>query len=315
MVLNGALSDAEAEDLPQHGAKVVAAIPAYNEEKTIGSMVLLARKYADEVLVVDDGSRDNTAWVAEQAGAIVIQHLENRGYGAALRTCFNFARRNDAGILVVLDGDGQHRANLIPRVIAPVAEGKADVCIGSRFMEGHAAANVPRYRRFGIGILTRLTNLGTARNGKVLDSQSGFRAYSRAAIDGIDPLETNMGAGSEILWEADRKGLRVLEVPIEVDYDAHGLKRGPVGHGLSVIGSMIRFIETKHALLFFGVPGITLFLVGLGLGFLVVQTYQRTAELAVGSALITIILLVIGTLMTFTGLVIHAVINAAMRTR
>src|SRR5438132_702765 len=295
-------------------SRIIAAIPAYNEGATIGSVVLKARQFASEVVVIDDGSTDDTANTAALAGAQVIRHPVNRGYGAAIRTCLGHARENGADILVILDGDGQHRAELIPVVIAPVAKGEADVSIGSRFLNSRAAATVPRYRRFGIGVITKLTNLGTRHNRKVRDAQSGFRAYSRAAIEAVDPLETNMGASTEILWEADKKGLRIVEVPIEIDYHASGSRRGPIQHGMSVIGSMIRYVETKHALLVFAVPGFVMILIGLGLGSFVVESYYRTSQLAVGLALITVLVLVVGMLLSFTGLILHAVINANRRT-
>src|SRR5439155_16918370 len=137
-------------------ASVLAAIPAFNEQKTIGSIVLTARRYASKVIVVDDGSNDETAWIAEQAGATVVHHPTNRGYGAALRSCFDYARNNDFAVLVILDGDGQHRPEMIPKVAAPISEGKADISIGSRFLDGHHSHGVPRYRKFGIGLITRL---------------------------------------------------------------------------------------------------------------------------------------------------------------
>src|SRR5439155_5078569 len=271
-------------------SRIVAAIPAYNEGATIGSVVLKARQFASEVVVIDDGSTDDTANTAALAGAQVIRHHVNRGYGAAIRTCLGHARDNGADILVILDGDGQHRAEQIPMVVAPVAKGEADVSIGSRFMNSHSSGAVPMYRRFGIGIITRLTNLGTHHNQKVRDAQSGFRAYSRAAIEAVDPVETNMGASTEILWEADRKGLRIVEVPIEIDYHAAGSARGPIQHGLSVVGSMIRYVETKHALLVFAVPGFILFLTGLGLGFFVLESYNRTKVPALGLAMVTVLI-------------------------
>ena len=291
-------------------SRIVAAIPAYNEAATIGSVVLKARQFASEVVVIDDGSTDDTANTAALAGAQVIRHHVNRGYGAAIRTCLGHARDNGADILVILDGDGRHRPELIPVVVAPVAKGEADVSIGSRFLNSQTYGTVPRYRRFGISVITRLTNLGTHHNRKVRDAQSGFRAYSRAAIEALDPLETNMGASTEILWEADRKGLRIAEVAIEVDYSRNRGSPGPIQHGLSVIGSRIRYAETKHALVFFSVPGFILFLSGLSLGLLVVEGYLRTAELAVGLALVTVLLIVVGSLLAFTGLILHAVINA-----
>lgn len=297
------------------GTEVLVAVPAFNEERTIGSVVISARRYVDEVVVVDDGSTDDTAWIAEMAGAKVVSHKVNRGYGAALRTCLEYARENGAKALVILDADGQHRPEAIPRVVEPILNGSADICIGSRFLNPRAPAKVPRYRRFGIGILTRLTNFGARHKGKLSDAQSGFRAYSRAAVELLDPKEIDMGASVEILWEGDKRGLRIVEVPIEVDYDIEGSTKGPFGHGLSVIGSMIRYIETEHALLFFGVPGLLMFLVGIGIGFYVADSFYRTSELAVGLALITVALLMLGVLLGFTSLILHAVINATRKLR
>ena len=294
---------------------LLAAIPAFNEQKTIGSVVLTAQRYATRVIVIDDGSEDETAWVAEQAGATVIRHPTNRGYGAALRSCFEYARESEFEVLVILDGDGQHRPEMIPQVVAPVDEGRADVSIGSRFMDGTKAEGVPGYRKFGIRVITKLTNLGTRHSGKITDAQSGFRAYSRAAIAAIDPVEADMGASAEILWEADRRGLRIVEVPIEVDYYGKKSVRGPIKHGVSVIGSMVRYAEAKHALLFFSLPGFVLFVGGLALGFYVTDVYYRTAQLALGLALMTVLLIVLGMLLGFTGLVLHAVINATKRFR
>lgn len=294
---------------------VVAAIPAFNEEKTIGSIVLEAGHYTDEVVVVDDGSTDNTAWIAGRGGAKVVRHKRNKGYGGAVRTCFQYARDNGADVLVILDGDGQHRPDSIPRVIKAVIEGQADVCIGSRFLRPGSARRVPGYRRFGIGLLTKLTNLGSRRGNDVSDAQSGFRAYSREAIDSIDPKELDMGASAEILWDANRGNLRVVEVPIEVDYDVEGSTKGPFRHGMSVIASMIRYIETEHALAFFGIPALILFVIGVGLGLHVADSFYRTTELAVGLALITILLLVASMLLGFTGLMLHAFINATRRLR
>ncbi len=296
-----------------HG--VMVAIPCYNEGPTIGSVVLKARQHADEVVVVDDGSTDDTAEVAALAGAYVIQHGANRGYGASIKTCLDYARSNETDALVILDGDGQHHADMIPQVMEPVVRGEADVSIGSRFLDPGPSDQMPRYRRFGIGVLTRLTNLGTHHNGRIRDAQSGFRAYSRAAIDAIHPVETAMGASAEIIWDADRKGLRITEVPIEVAYNGNGSSHGPIKHGMSVIGSMVRYVETEHALLFFAVPGFVLVLLGLALGSFVAESYYRTTQLAVGLALVTVLVMVVGMLLAFTGLILHAVINANRRGR
>src|SRR2546428_9389401 len=188
---------------------------------------------------------------------------------------------------------------MIPEVVAPVNQGKADVSIGSRFLDGKKAGGVPGYRKFGIRVITKLTNLGTRHSGKITDAQSGFRAYSRAAISAIDPVEADMGASAEILWEADRQGLRIVEVPMDIDYHGYGSKRGPIEHGLSVIGSMVRYVEGRHPLLVFGIPGLVLVLAGIGLGYFVLDTYHHGLGFPIGWALVTVLVLVIGLLLAF----------------
>ena len=293
--------------------RVMVAIPAYNEETAIGSVVLKAMKHADEVVVVDDGSGDRTAEIARLAGAHVIRHARNLGYGAAIASCLECARERSVDSLVILDGDGQHDPTEIPDVLAPVLNEEVDISIGSRFVENTANHEVPRYRRFGIKVLTKLNNLGEAKENRVTDGQSGFRAYSRNAIRCLSPKEPDMGVSVEILMEARENGLRLREVPVNCNYGVEGHSAQPVTHGLSVIGSMIRYIETEHALLTFGVPGLVMFVAGLVLGIHVWDVYAVTSELAVGLALITVILIMLGVLLGFTGLILHAVINATRR--
>ena len=112
---------------------IVAAIPAYNEEKTIAKVVVHAMKYVDKVVVVDDGSTDDTATIAEHLGAHLVRHDGNLGYGAAIRSCFSIARDLNSDALVILDADGQHNADDIPKLLAPIQAGEADIVVGSRF--------------------------------------------------------------------------------------------------------------------------------------------------------------------------------------
>ncbi len=149
-------------------------IPAYNEELTIGSVVALARKYGD-VLVVDDGSSDRTSEIAQNAGAIVVKHETNMGKGAALRTGFDYALANGYDAAVCLDADGQHNPGEIPKLLEPILKDEADMVIGSRFLDG-AKKSIPLYRRLGLWILNTTTNASLNGNLKVTDSQSGFRA-------------------------------------------------------------------------------------------------------------------------------------------
>jgi glycosyltransferase involved in cell wall biosynthesis len=224
------------EDSQRRQYTTLAAVPCYNTEGSIQQVVSRAKKYVDKVIVVDDGSFDNTAKVAESAGAIVIRHRKNRGYGGAMISCFKAARTYNADVLVILDGDGQHNPDQIPLLLRPILNGEASMVIGSRFLGNQDS--VPRYRRLGIKVITRLFNLGAGF--KVTDAQSGFRAYSKRALDVISINGRDMGTSIEILIEARRKGLKVKEVPISCTYDASSHSMHPLVHGLGVILSMTK---------------------------------------------------------------------------
>src|SRR5919205_3605925 len=158
--------------------RVVAIIPAFNEERSVGSVVLRLRPLVDQVIVVNDGSADHTPEVARLAGANVINHPENRGYGAAIKTGLEAAARLNPAAVVLLDADGQHRIEDVPTLLEPIVDGKADVVVGSRFVDGRT--RVPTVRRFAQHGLTLLTNAGSGV--ALTDSQSGIRAFSPRAV-------------------------------------------------------------------------------------------------------------------------------------
>src|SRR5690349_4093402 len=171
-------------DLPQPrlfgpASPTVALIPAYNEARFIGSLVLAALAHVDLALVVDDGSSDRTAEIARRAGATVFRHSQNQGKAAAVNTGFLYMRQLKAAGVVMLDGDGQHTADDIPRVLEPILAGEADIVVGSRFLD--VKSDIPLYRQVGQHGLTLATNLTSGV--RVSDSQSGYRAFSSRAIE------------------------------------------------------------------------------------------------------------------------------------
>lgn len=224
---------------PTPHPKVVVAIPCFNTELYIGEVVRKARKYVDEVIVINDGSHDATAEAARAAGAMVINHGTNRGYGGAIISCFEAAKAQSADVLVTLDGDGQHEAGEVPKILAPILSGEADLVIGSRFLASEVA--MPAYRRFGIGVITWLFNLGSRT--RVSDSQSGFRAYRSGVFGDVLLSESGMGISIETLEKARRKHATIKEVPVTCQYtrgNGSHLNTRAVRHGLGVALDVVR---------------------------------------------------------------------------
>jgi glycosyltransferase involved in cell wall biosynthesis len=217
--------------------KIVAAIPCLNEEQFINDIVTRARRYADIVIVIDDGSTDNTSITAQAAGAEVIRHKIRQGAGAATRSAFKAARTHSADVLVTLDGDGQHNPDEIPQILAPILSGEADLVIGSRFLQSNLN-QAPKYRKFGIDIITWLYNLGSKK--KVSDSQSCFRAHSRKLLKAINISENGFGFSVEVLIQARRNNFAIREVPVSCIYHSQGSSLNPLLHGLGVAWSVIK---------------------------------------------------------------------------
>jgi glycosyltransferase involved in cell wall biosynthesis len=283
-------------------ARVVAVIPAYNEERFIGSVVLRARACVDAVIVVDDGSRDATAEIAERAGAIVVRHEANRGKGAALTTGFARARELEPAVVVTIDADGQHVAEEIPQVIEPVLRGEADLVIGSRYLDGQS--EVPKHRVLGHWAFNLLTR--QASGVSTTDSQSGFRAFSPRAIRSLSFHSRGFSVESEMQFLARDRKLRVAEVPITISY-LDPPKRSVARHGLMVLNGLLRLVGQYRPLLFLGVPGLVGLLGGLAWGLLVVSIYTETRTLAVGYALIAVMLGIGGMVALSTGVILHSV--------
>ena len=294
-------------------------IPAFNEESSIASVVLKARRYVDNVVVVDDGSSDETGIIAEEAGAKVIRHEKNKGYGASLKTLIHYARDKTDLPLILLDGDGQHPVDKIPDLIQKILNEETDITIGSRFLNIDDTKSVPVYRRIGIKLLTRLSTSNIKYKNsdgeiqRITDGQSGFRAFSRKALEKVNPSESGMGASAEILMEAKDASLNVSEVPISINYEGDTSTENPIKHGFGVLGSIIRYIETKHSLLSFGVPGLIAFLLGIYMGIRTVLIYNEVGVWPVQYVFLSALLFFGGMTAGMTGLILHAIINAHRR--
>jgi glycosyltransferase involved in cell wall biosynthesis len=290
---------------------IAACIPAYNEEKTIAKVLLLTKEWVDEVIVCDDGSTDMTANIAKELGATVVKHERRMGYGAAIRTLFREARKLDVDIIVTLDADGQHNPSEIKSLLAPIETDKADIVIGSRFIKG-AYSDMPLYRRMGIKLINRLS--GKAKKGNFSDSQSGFRAYGRKAIESLGLSENGMGVSTEILIKAEEQGLRVVEVPVQVRYE--GLETStynPLRHGLSVLFAIIRLMVEEKPLLFLGLPGAVFLAFGMSFGFWMLQIFAARGYIETNVALASIAFILIGLFMIFTAITLYAISRLASK--
>jgi glycosyltransferase involved in cell wall biosynthesis len=293
---------------PVHKAKplVVAGIPAFNEEHTIARLVLEAQKHVDVVLVCDDGSTDLTAEIAERMGADVIRHKRNLGYGAATKSLFEVARELNADVLVTLDGDGQHNPSEIPGLVKPVLEDGADVVLGSRFLTSKENG-VPRYRCWGIRLISRLT--GVASKQKLKDAQCGFRVFGRKAIEELDLVENGMGASVELVMKAKQNGFCVVESPAEVKYD--GVERSStqnaLGHGASVIMSILRMVIEERPLTMLGLPGLIFLLAGTSFGIWMLKLFVEEQRIVTNVALAAMSFILIGMFTLFTAITLYAV--------
>ncbi|MEW6583780.1 MAG: glycosyltransferase family 2 protein [Actinomycetota bacterium] len=201
--------------------KLLAIVPAYNEEGAVAQVVREIREAhpGADVLVVDDGSHDATAETAHAAGARVARLPFNLGIGGAVQTGYRVAWEEGYDVAVQIDGDGQHRADQLPRLLGPLREGAADYVIGSRFAE-RTGYRAPLSRRGGIIILSRVVSLIVGR--RMTDTTSGFRAAGRRAIELFAAHYPHDYPEVEATVMAARDGMRVLEVPVEMRPRATG---------------------------------------------------------------------------------------------
>lgn len=283
---------------------ITVVLPAFNEEVSIGSIVLLTKHYCDNVIVVDDGSSDRTAAIARRAGAHVIVHEANKGKGAALKTGFKAAADLGADVIVTMDSDGQHNPAEIPRLAAPIIDGTAEMVNGSRYLS-HKDKNTPIYRRVGQTILDTATNMNSGL--KITDSQSGFRAFAASTKDVFRFRAQGMAIESEMLADAGRSGLRIKEVEIGVRYDVDGSTISPIEHGLGVLVMVLKDIEFNKPLYYFTVPGLALGVGGLIMGGSFLHDFTIGGGLSFGPTMLMILFIIVGTFMALTGILLHTI--------
>ena len=296
------------EDLPL--GPVIAAMPLYNEEETIGTVVINSLKHVDEVFCVDDGSYDSSARIASKLGAKVHYHRTNKGYGAALKSIFKYALNNNAKALVILDSDGQHDPNDIPVLLEPINNGESDFVIGSRFVEGGSGEEMPSYRKWGVKLITATSNLTTDLS--VKDTQSGFRAFSNRALKKIRFEQDGMESTLEMLEQCNEMGLSVSEVPTVIRYDVpKGSRFTALSHGFTVLSYALISLSQKKPILAFGLPGAGLLTLGSAIGMRTLNKFNEftgstlNLDITVGPGLTAAWLSMLGISLIFTGLVLQ----------
>ena len=282
----------------------IACIPAYNEGPNIKKIIENVAKFVDKVIVCDDGSDDNTALEAENVGAYVIKSQKNKGKGAALQELFKFARSSNVDIMITIDADGQFVADEIPLLLKPIIEEKSDIVVGYRFDD---KTEMPKYRKFGNTFLDKITNL--AENIGVRDTQSGFRSYSKKAIDIIDFNTDGFGADSEILIDAVKKKLKISEEKVTVIYNTGGRTstKNPISHTSEVMGVLIEQIAIKHPLKVLGIPAIILIISSIYFGVNAISLFNETRYFSLPLTFITTGTGMIGSMMLLISILLYSI--------
>ena len=272
----------------------IACIPAFNEEKNIFNLVNDVSKYVNSVIVCDDGSTDDTVNEAKKSGAFVISNDKNLGKGAALKSLFDFARHSNADVIITIDGDGQFLPEEIPKLTKDIEDGKSDIVIGYRF---ETEKDMPSYRKIGNKILDELSK--TASNLNLRDTQSGFRAYSKKAIEKINFKNNGFVADSEILIDASTKDLTISEQHVTVLYNTgtRTSTQNPIRHGSSVLISLLEMVLMKRPLTFLGIPGLIMSVIGIITSSLTLISFNETGYFSIPLTLLSIVLFTVGVML------------------
>ncbi len=250
--------------------KVIVYMPALNEAETIKrvieSMPKTIRNFDDvEILVVDDGSEDDTKTIAIASGATVVSHITNKGVGGAFHTALNYALENKASVLLSIDADGQFDVNDIPKMLQPIVSKTADFAIGNRFAEGKPKIMSKLKYRGNALVSTIISFVGKA---KIKDASCGFRAYSRACLLNLN-LQGNFTYTHETILDLLNKGYRVAQVPVKVTYFENRVSRvanNVITYGFKTLKIIVKCFKDYRPFPFFSTIALFILFIGVLLG-------------------------------------------------
>ena len=288
----------------------VACIPAFNAENQISDVIKKSLNYVDKVLVCDDGSTDNTFENAKLTGAYVLKHEKNLGKGAALKTLFTKAKELNADIIITIDADGQFLPVEMIKLIEPIQNNNFDLVIGNRFLD---KKEMPSYRKAGNKILDSFTKL--AADLPFEDTQSGFRSYSKTALEKISFSSNGFGVDSEILIDAVNKNLKITEKYVTVIYNT-GEKtstKNPISHSVGVLASIIELIAINHPLRYLGIPGLIFLVIGIAYSIIAITLFNDTRYFSIPSTLLALGSLVIGLMLLLMSVVLYSISHQSRR--
>ena len=288
-------------------------IPVHNEANSIREVINKTEKYATNIIVVDDGSTDDTLKICRRLNVRVIRNSRRMGKGVALKRGIIDAMKLSPEIIVTLDGDGQHDPDDIPKLINPIQQTEADIVIGSR-CEASALEEIPLKRKVGLSLINNTSKLLT--RSRILDSQSGFRAYNGTIMDKVvSYTSTGYGVETEQLALADSYGFVITEVPIFVRY--RGLnqtsKKNSFQHGVIVMYTILRILIENRPLIFFGVSGIIALFAALIVGTEMLQLFNQTRYFSIPMGLIALGLVLAGGFLILVSIILYALVKIRVR--
>jgi glycosyltransferase involved in cell wall biosynthesis len=271
--------------------KVVVCIPAYRMEDTIAKIVVGSMRFADQIIVCDDGSDDLTYFIAEALGVIVVKQETSLGYGSTLRNLFKNAKKSKADFVVTLDGDGQYDPADMPNLLDRLIVGDVDVVLGSRFLDGGGSAGSDPS-----------TNL------KLTDIRSGYRAFTIKALDTLHLTDEEVTYSPELLANARAIGLKVVEVPIHSEKEAPAIIAPKVEPPSGILNSL-KGVFTKHPLLVFGAPGLLAVVAGLVFLAYTILTFFSKNYLSEIASTLGIVSLSVGVVLVVTSIILWVMIS------